>query len=76
MTLGQYNKAKYKIYDIWYEKHPTEQIAKYLNLIYQILREEWGFLYKNEIPIKIVNDIAIIARSKTKTKQLLRDEIK
>ena len=71
MSINQYNKAKETLNEIWYLEPTVEQISKYLNLMYQSLCENWGFLCKKEILAKIVNDTTTIGLSKTKIRQLL-----
>jgi len=71
MTSHQYNKSKEILYDIWYLNPSADQITKYLNLMYQSLCEDRGFLSKKEILAKIVNDTTTLGLSKTKMKQLL-----
>jgi hypothetical protein len=71
MTINHYNKSKDSLSYIWYLNPSADEIAKYLNLMYQSLCKEYGFLCKKEILAKIVNDTTTLGLSKTKMKQLL-----
>ena len=74
MALKQYNKAKEKLFFIWYLEPSIEQIAKYVNLMYKSLCEEWGFLCRREIIAKIFNDTAEIGLPISKIKEFLIDK--
>ena len=74
MTLIQYNKAKENLSSILYLNPPIEQIAKYLNIMYKSLCEEWGFLCRSEVIAKIVNDIAEIGLPISQVKQFLEEK--
>ena len=71
MTISQYDSSKEKLYHIWFLNPPVDQIAKYLNIMYDSLSDEWGFLCEKEIIAKIVNDATAIGLSKTTIRQLL-----
>ncbi len=71
MTPIQYNNAKEDISSIRHLNPPIEEIAKYVNIMYQSLCQEWGLLCKQDILVKLVNDLALIGFSETKIKQLL-----
>lgn len=68
-----YNDAKKGLYGISCLNPSTDQVAKHLKQMYKILCEDWGFLDRQGILIKMVNDTAEIGLSMSLIKQLLEE---
>ncbi len=74
MTPIKYKEAQERLFSTWDSNPPIEQISKYVNLMNQSLCEEWGFLCKQDILDKLVNDISMTGLSRSQINQLLKAE--
>ena len=74
-NIIDYEQKKEKLLSLCDYKPPIDQIVKYLKLMHKLLCKEWGYLCKQEIIDKIVNDVgSAIGLSKEQTRRLLLEE--